>query len=55
MLAKLQVSKTLPKNNPDANKEGILRERLIPLEIRHKNYLRLKEEIYWSPKINIVI
>ena len=55
MLTKLQVSKTLPKNNAEANKEGILRERLIPPEIRHKNDLRLKEEIYWSPKINIVI
>ena len=43
-----KVSKTSPKNNPEANEEEILRESFIPLELRHKitDDLRLKKENY---------
>ena len=43
-----KVLKTLLKNNSETNEEEILRERFIPLELRHKiiNDLRLKEPNY---------
>ena len=52
-----KVSTTSPKNNSETNEEEILRERLIPSELRHKiiDGLRLKEENYWWSKINIII
>ena len=48
-----KVSKTLPKNNSEANEKEILGERFITPELRHKiiNDLSLKEEIYWLSKI----
>ena len=53
MLIKLEVSKTLPKNNLETNEEEILRERYISPELRQKiiNDLRLKEENYWYNNI----
>ena len=43
-----KASKTSPKNNSKTNEEKILRERFIPLELRHKiiDFLRLKKENY---------
>ena len=43
-----KVLKTLLKHNSETNEEEILRERFIPLELRHKiiNDLRLKEPNY---------
>ena len=43
-----KVSKTLPKNNSEANEKEILGKRSITPELRHKiiNDLSLKEEIY---------
>ena len=43
-----RVSNTSPKNNSETNEEEILRERLIPPELRHKvfNDLRSTEENY---------
>ena len=44
----MKVSKTSRKNNPEKNEEEILRERIIPPELRHKiiDDLKLKEENY---------
>ena len=41
-----KVSKTSPKNNSKTNEEKILRERFIPLELRHKiiDGLRLRKK-----------
>ena len=33
---KLQVSRTSPQNDSEANEKEILRERFIPSELRHK-------------------
>ena len=43
-----KVLKTLLINNSETNEEEILRERFLPLELRHKiiNDLRLKEPNY---------
>ena len=56
-----RVSKSSPKNNSETNKEEILREKYVPLELRKKNYWwpRIKEEklkgkIHWWSKISII-
>ena len=50
------VSKTLLLNDSEANEEEIIRERFIPLELRHRiiDNLRLKTKNYWWSKINII-
>ena len=44
-----RVSKTLPEINSRTNAEELLRERLIPSELRHKinDDLRLSKYSYW--------
>ena len=44
-----RVSKTLPEINSRTNAEEVLRERLIPSELRHKinDDLRLSKDSYW--------
>ena len=44
-----KVSKASPWNNSATNEEEIIREKFIPLELRHEitDDLRLKKEKYW--------
>ena len=44
-----RVSKTFPEINSRTNAEEVLRERLIPSELRHKinDDLRLSKDSYW--------
>ena len=48
-----RVSKTSPKNRSETNKEEILRERFITLELRQNiiNDMRIKTKNYWWSKI----
>ena len=51
-----RASKTSSYINSETNEQGILRERFLPLELRHKiiDDLRLEQENHWWSKIKII-